>query len=123
MVDPSNIQADIVLDLGTSEHISTNHIHNIEEYYNCWLNKHNLCKEGGLIISENPKTKNWPKHGYNYITTLFVEQLTCYDLIEHGEHAAQNNYTDGWNIYSVLRKTSRPFPTLEQFKTFDIYAQ
>jgi hypothetical protein len=103
-------QVDIVTDFGTSEHVSN--------YYNCWLNKHNGCKIGGLIISENPKVNNWHGHGFHYLTKEFYTELckvAGYELIEVGEHAAMGNVTDGWNVYGVLRKISDVFPSGKDF--------
>lgn len=101
---------DIVTDFGTSEHVSN--------YYNCWLNKHNGCNIGGLIISENPKVNNWHGHGFHYLTKEFYSELckvAGYELIQVGEHAAMGNVTDGWNVYGVLRKVSDVFPSESDF--------
>jgi len=89
-----------VTDFGTSEHI--------RNYFNVWKYKHDLCKEGGLIISENPKTGNWPKHGFNYTSVDFYKvlaRLMRYEIIKIGEHPAMGNVTNGWNVYCILRKT------------------
>ncbi len=91
---------DMVTDFGTSEHI--------RNYYNVWKYKHDLCNEGGTIISENPKTGNWPNHGFNYLTKEFYTQLAKkmkYEIIKLGEHPAMGNVTDGWNVYCILKKT------------------
>jgi len=70
-------QYDLVTDFGSGEHIVQMHlyetvafhekrIHSIYPtkiksievgYYNGWLNKFNLCKKDGCIISENPKNR------------------------------------------------------------------
>lgn len=115
---------DIVTDFGTSEHVGINGKHDSKVFYNCWLNKHNACKIGELIISENPKTGNWPGHGFNYVTEDFYKQLAeanGYEILEIGEHPAMNNTTDGWNIYCVLRKTQEKFMTLTNFKKLSFY--
>jgi len=115
---------DIVTDFGTSEHIGIDGKHDPKAFYNCWLNKHNACKIGGLIISENPKTGNWIGHGFNYVTENFYRQLAQsngYEILEIGEHPAMNNITDGWNIYCVLRKTQEKFMTLTNFKKLEFY--
>lgn len=104
----------IVTDFGTSEHVSN--------FYNCWLNKHSLCKIGGYIISENPKTGNWKGHGHHYLTESFYQKLAYmagYEMMEIGEHPAMSNTTDGWNIYCVLKKLKDNFITKQQFKTLD----
>lgn len=93
-------------------------------YYNCWLNKHNLCKPGGYIISENPKEGNWPGHGYSYISKDFYKLLVLladYELIRDGTHPAMGNYIDGWNVYSVLKKTGDRFPDFDKFLKLPIY--
>jgi hypothetical protein len=136
-------QFDLIVDAGSSEHSAIaneytnvqynkniNSIYpkgeiNIDEgYYNCWLNKHNLCRIGGLIISENPKTNNWGGHGYSYISTEFYTELVKvadYEILELGEHPAMGNDIDGWNIFSVLIKISDKFPDFETFSTLPIY--
>jgi len=116
---------DIVTDFGTSEHVGIDGKHDTKAFYNCWLNKHNSCKIGGLIISENPKTGNWPGHGFNYVTENFYRQLAeanGYEILEIGEHPAMNNTTDGWNIYCVLRKTKDKFMTLTNFRGLEFYS-
>lgn len=116
-------QFDLVTDFGTSEHVGNNGVFDIEAFYNCWKIKHDLCKNGGLIINENPKTGNWPGHGFNYVTSDFysnLAELMYYNILERGEHPAVGNDTDGWNVYCVLQKTDdREFISLDQFKTLD----
>lgn len=112
-------QYDLLVDAGTSEHVGTNGKHDIKAIYNCWKNKHNLVKIGGYIISENPKTGNWPGHGFNYYTEEFYRELALlcnYNLLSVGSVAAMGNYTDGWNVYSVLQKVNEKFCTLDEFK-------
>ncbi len=114
----------VVTDFGTSEHVGINGKHDPKAFYNCWLNKHNACEIGGLIISENPKTSNWPEHGFNYVTENFYRQLAYsngYEILEIGEHPAMNNTENGWNIYCVLRKTQDKFMTLTNFKKLEFY--
>ena len=115
---------DIVTDFGTSEHVGINGKHDPKAFYNCWLNKHNACEVGGIIISENPKTGNWLGHGFNYVDIDFYKQLAeanGYEILEIGEHPAMNNTTDGWNIFCVLRKTQDKFMTLTNFKKLSFY--
>lgn len=112
-------QFDLLVDAGTSEHVGKEGKHDITAIYNCWKNKHNLVKVGGYIISENPKTGNWPGHGFNYYTIEFYEnlaKLANYNLINSGSVAAMGNYTDGWNVYAVLQKTKEEFISLSDFK-------
>ncbi len=125
----SEFKFDLVTDFGTSEHVVTgvemkNHFFenvNInsmypvrkpttkeikEGFYNCWKNKHNLLKLNGFMISVNPKTKNWPEHGYTYLTINFYRQLAelmGYEIIWLNEHEAMGN-PNAVNIECVLRK-------------------
>ena len=117
---------EVVTDFGTSEHININKKHDPKAFYNCWLNKHNLCVVGGIIINENPKTGNWQGHGYNYVTQEFyieLAKLNNYEILEIGEHPAMNNTENGWNIYCVLRKTQDKFMTLTAFKKLPFYTK
>jgi hypothetical protein len=117
------VQYDLLVDAGTSEHVGDNGKFGWRAIYNCWKNKHNLVKVGGYIISENPKTGNWPGHGFNYYTEEFYQQLASvcgYNLLSVGSVAAMGNYTDGWNVYSVLQKNKETFCTLDEFKTCGI---
>lgn len=133
----------LVTDFGTSEHcvqmegydtapFHDGHIHSIYPvdvknaelgYYNCWLNKFNFCKVGGIIVSENPKQGHWPSHGYHYITQEFYEKLSDMadlEIVELGEYPAAGNWETGMNVYSVLRKTGGKFPSFDQFSTLPI---
>lgn len=118
-----NRMCDLLVDAGTSEHVGTNMQFDWNAIYNCWLNKFNLVREGGIIISENPKSGNWPGHGFNYYTKEFYRQLNSNSDLQTillDEHAAMHNYTDGWNVVSIMQKKGPKFPTLEVFKKFSI---
>lgn len=114
---------DLVVDCGTTEHVCIDSKFNWDAIYSAWLNKYNLSKIGGIIYSENPKTENWIGHGYNYYTKDFyielVKLLDC-ELLDLGEHPACWNVTDGWNIFSTIKKLSNKFPLLEEFKKLDL---
>lgn len=114
---------DLVTDFGTSEHIGVDGVFSWEAIYNCWKTKFDLCKIGGIIISENPKTGNWPTHGFQYYTRDFYVDLALYadlELLMYDEICAMGNCKDGMNILTVFRKFSDRFPTLEMFKSFDL---
>ncbi len=120
---------DFVMDFGTSEHISDDGNSygtgkfSWQHIYNCWLNKHNLLHIGGIMVNENPKTGNWPGHGFNYYTQEFyfrLVKLAGYQIEIIQGIPAMGNVTDGWNILCVLRKFSNKFPSLEDFKTLDL---
>ena len=115
--------ADLLVDAGTSEHVGDNGKFGWDAIYNCWLNKFNLIRKDGKIISENPKTGNWPGHGFNYYTEDFYRNLEAKSdlkILSLGEHPAMGNTTDGWNIYCVMEKTGEKFPTLAEFKKLGI---
>lgn len=123
------MEHDLVMDFGTGEHISDDRNSygtgkfSLQHFYQFWLNKFNLCKVGGLILSENPKTGNWPGHGFNYLTQEFYTKL-CFEanlkFMYSGEHPAMNNHIDGWNIYSLVEKKQDEFISFDLFKTLDI---
>ena len=114
----------LLCDCGVSEHIGNDKSEfDWECIYNCWLIKHQLTNVTGIIYSENPKTNSWPLHGRQFYTKEFyygMISLAGYELLDIGEHAACNNFVDGWNVYATLRKISNKFPTIEEFKTLDL---
>lgn len=120
---------DLVTDFGTSEHVSDDGNSygtgkfSWESIYNCWKAKFDLCKLDGWIISENPKTGNWPGHGFQYYTSDFyigLANLSGLGILMIDEIAAMGNTTDGWNILCIMHKVSEKFPSLEEFKTLDL---
>jgi hypothetical protein len=102
---------DLVTDIGTSEHVS--------DIYNCLLNVFNFCKVGGTIIHKNPKTGNFPGHGYHFFTLDFwraYAELTKMETIELFEYAIYHNTKDGWETIAVLKKTDKSeAPTEKEF--------
>lgn len=108
---------DVVTDFGTSEHVGKG----LEKLYNCRENVHRFCRPGGIMIFMNPKTGNWPGHGYHYFTMahyLRLAPLAQYEALEVSEHPTLGNSTDGWQIHAAFRKTAdNPFPSFEEFKT------
>jgi hypothetical protein len=95
---------DLVTDLGTQEHISVEM--SMEALYNCWATKYFAASR--LIVSANPKTGNWPKHGAYFFTTKFYEELaylTRMRIVKLNEKPAMGNTTDGWEVMCVLEKT------------------
>lgn len=141
---PFKLIFDLVTDFGTSEHVvrmkaftsvpfHDGHINSIYPdgvedallgFYHCWKNKHDVLKKGGFMVNVNPKTGNWPDHGYHYYTLAFYEKLAelCgYQIIQLEEHAAMGNVLNGWNICCILMKLNdKEFISLEEFKTLDI---
>lgn len=120
---PGGWQADMVCDIGTSEHIERGNQFDWEAIYNCWVNKWNLLKVGGVMVNENPNTGSWPKHGYNYYQESFyfeLEKMIDGVVLNCGTHPACGNITDGWNTWATLIKTGEGFASLEQFKTLPL---
>jgi len=97
---------DLVTDFGTQEHISIKM--NVEDLYNCWTTKYNASSRH--IISVNPKTGNWPKHGAYFFTMDFyrvLSRLTGLHILRLEEHFAMGNSVDGWEVACVFEKTPR----------------
>ena len=95
---------DLVTDLGTQEHISSEM--NMEALYNCWATKYFAASRH--ILSANPKTGNWPKHGAYFFTTKFYEELaylTRMRIVKLEEQFAMGNDVDGWEVMCLLEKT------------------
>lgn len=116
-------KCDLLVDAGTSEHVGINGAFAWEAIYNCWLNKHNLLKTGGIMVNENPETGSWPGHGFQWYTKAFYDELVTisgYEILETGRHAAMGNITDGWNTFCTMKKTGNKFATLQEFKTLDL---
>lgn len=139
----SPVKTDLVTDFGTSEHVvrvpeyqsvpfHEGHINSVyptrhpEEseiatgFYNCWINKHDLLSPGGLMINVNPRTGNWPGHGYTYLTLEFYSKLATlmgYEILLLELHAAMGNIIDGWNVVCILKKVNDgPFISFEEFQ-------
>ena len=108
---------DIVTNYGTTEHIDGS-------LFTPFVNIHNACKIGGIIIHENPKTGNWPGHGHHYFTEDFYTALSAacgYDVLEVTSEHAMGNDIDGWNVCAVLKKTDDKF--ISEAKFNKIYAK
>lgn len=95
---------DMVTDFGTCEHISTTC--DIEKLYICWTTKYNASKL--LIVSSNPSTGHWPKHGGYFFTTDFykkLSELTNTKIVKLDYHFSMGNYVDGREVGCILEKT------------------
>jgi hypothetical protein len=109
---------DLVVDAGTTEHVGIEGKHSPEAFYNACKNRFDLCRVGGIIYCENPKTGNWPNHGFNFVTEEFyksLEEKCNVSVLEIGEHAAMGNITDGWNVYCIMQKNGNDFISFEEF--------
>lgn len=107
---------DLVTDFGTQEHI--NPLFDIKSLYNCWTSKYNASTRH--ILSVNPKTGNWPKHGTYFFTKSFYEvlaRLTDMRIVRLEEHFAMGNSKDGWEVACLLEKTPKShWITVEEFE-------
>ena len=60
--------ADMVTNIGTTEHVSNQ--------VGVWQNIHNFCKVGGVLISCTPLKDDWWWHGDHYPTEEFFNEFT-----------------------------------------------
>lgn len=103
---------DIITDMGTSEHVS--------DIYECLINVLSHAKGGTIIIHKNPKTGNFPMHGFHFFTLEFWKsyaKLCNLEIEEIYEHAIYHNTIDGYEciaIFKVTKETS--LPTKEDFE-------
>lgn len=101
----------LILQHGTIEHIDG-------DIYQAFKNFHEACEVNGIMIHENPKTGNWPGHGYHYFTSEFYVQLSdaCGYCLTCDEEPAMGNDIDGWNVCAVLiKRDNEPFISKTQF--------
>lgn len=87
-------------------------------YFECWKNKHNMLKLGGIMFNINPLTGHWPLHGYSYIGEYFYKELvkvSGYELVEDGVVCGSGNCDSGKNVYGIIKKVSDTFPTIDEF--------
>ena len=105
--------ADIVTDLGTSEHVPN--------LYAALKNAFNFCKVGGLMIHANPLTGSFQGHGHHYFTPGFWKAFAKAAKLKLVETREQQAYAprednDGWEVYAVLKKQkSSKFPVKSAF--------
>ncbi len=111
---------DIVTNFGTTEHVEST----VTDLYKAYQNIHNMCKVGGLMIHETPKTGSWPGHGCHYLTEKFylvMALLADYEILELMSEPAHGNTVDGWNICTVLRKGKKDFINELEFLSLDVF--
>jgi hypothetical protein len=105
---------DLVTDFGTCEHIAP---YNVEALYNCWKLKYDASDH--LIVSSNPATGHWEKHGYFYFTLDFyrvLAELTGMKILKLEEQYAMCNYTSGKEICCVFDKSNSNWVSVDEFK-------
>lgn len=100
---------DVIINGGTAEHVY--------DQYECWRNIHNLCKDGGLVVSMGPLKGNWSKHSPWRYSLLFFDCLCFvnnYDLIERKVVNFKNQ--KGFDCHYVsFRKNTGQFISRELF--------
>tara|TARA_R100000008_G_C3559529_1_gene155266 strand:+ start:274 stop:1098 length:825 start_codon:yes stop_codon:yes gene_type:complete len=103
--------ADIILDSGTSEHISY-------QYMN-WKNLYDITKVGGIFLHILPKVGYWKNHCEYKYDIDFFEQLAKandYEIIE-----ISNSYADK-DICAAFRKTNnKGFMSEDEFNKLPIH--
>ena len=118
-------KADVLTDFGTLEHVvdidkKTKKNKYVSSLYYALKNAFNFVKTGGVFIHSNPKEGNFPGHAaYHYFVEEFwieYAKLAGLTVLEIGEHPAENNTTNGWEIFAVLEKDPEAkFPTRKDF--------
>jgi hypothetical protein len=105
---------DLVTDFGTCEHIAP---YTIEALYNCWTTKYNAAKT--FIISSNPASGHWPKHGYYYFTKEFytvLAHLTGMKILKLEDQYTMGNYIDGMEVSCTFDVRGSSWITLDEFR-------
>jgi hypothetical protein len=115
MAEPikTNKKFDMVVNAGFSEHV--------KDFYQCYANIDKLTKVGGLILCENPRTKNWPGHAHHYIDDKFYVDLAReqgYGIIEIKNTVAAHNYQTGNNVFCILKKINAGFISRDKFPKY-----
>lgn len=106
----TNKKFDLVVNAGTLEHV--------KDLFQGFANMHKLCRVGGIMVHENPRTGNWPGHGYHYFDNAFYRKLaeaTGYTLIDIKNTVSAHNYETGNNVMAILLKQKDTFIKREDF--------
>lgn len=118
---------DLLTDFGFQEHVGTDGQFDWMAIYNCWLNKWNLLKIGGIMVSENPLSGHWENHGFQWFIPEFYQGMwfkggedAFFGLIELGLSCAMGNCETGQNVYAIMKKNRTEFISFETFKTLPL---
>lgn len=106
---------DLVTDFGTIEHVENG-------VYEAFLNAHNLCRKGGVMLHTLPLSGCWPGHSpYHFDDVFFPRLALCskYVVVVHslqtttyGKHSRKPKT----NVSAVMIKSrDEPFMSKEQF--------
>lgn len=106
----TNKKFDLVTNAGFMEHV--------KDLYQGLANMDKLCKVGGYLLNENPRTGNWPGHGYHYFDEKFFLDLAIqagYEIIEIKNTVSAHNHETGNNVFALFRKTKEQFIDRDNF--------
>jgi len=108
--------ADVILDSGTSEHVSV-------QYYN-WKNLYDICKVGGYMVHILPKVGYWENHcEFKYSINFFTElaDKLNYKVVELTEDIPDGVRGD---VLCILQKQSdNGFISELEFSKLPIYKE
>lgn len=106
----TNKKFDLVTNAGFMEHV--------KDLYQGFANMHKLCKVGGFLLNENPRTGNWPEHCYHYFDEKFFLDLAIqagYEILEIKNTVSAHNYETGNNVFALFKKMKEEFIDRENF--------
>lgn len=105
-------KADFFMDFGTAEHVGTTP----EEAYQFWLNCHNICNEGAVMLHDLPEVGSWPGHCHWWFDERFFKTIAekCdYQLVEIKVYPIKDQ---GFNIFAAFIKRGPGFISFDDFK-------
>lgn len=106
---------DLVTDFGTCEHITTEF--DVKALYNCWSTKYYAAEK--FLISSNPATGHWPKHGCFYFTKDFyttLAHLTGMKILKLQDQYTMGNYVDGMEVSCTFDVRGSSWISLDEFR-------
>ena len=107
---------DVVTNFGTCEHIP--------EIYTAFLNAHNLCRVGGLMVHAMPHVGHWPGHGFYTFTPEFFLKLAeaaCYRVVGvEVNHICWNPATCQLVYAGLMRTVNKAFIARNKFAELPI---
>jgi hypothetical protein len=107
---------DVVTNFGTCEHIP--------QIYTAFLNAHNLCRLGGLMVHAMPYVGHWPGHGFYTFTPEFFLKLAeaaRYRVVGVEVNHIRGDPTTSQIVYAGLMRTeNNAFIARDEFATLPI---
>lgn len=108
MENTDKYKADIVMNFGTTEHVSS-----MKGQYHAWVNAHNLCKIGGYILNDVPEKGSFKEHSCCFwYDERFFRGLKGYDILEF-ERLPHGSF--GYTNFVVMKKTGEQFVSYDEF--------